>query len=96
MIPSCPCATFPDETQNTRVRDFPELDGCLDRAGRELGLAVYYRCRVCGTFWEENLASAMHASVPMLVRSRLDDQGQPLALHIDLAAGTRTAGPRSG
>jgi len=89
MRPRCPCAALPDETMHTGVCDVPELAACVDPIGVEQGLAVYFRCRICGTHWEENWASAMHASVQLLLRSKLDAHGKPVVQTIDLATRRR-------
>lgn len=59
-------------------------------------LVSYYRCRVCGTAWQEQLEPFMHADVRVLLRSVLDERGRPLPLLMDLATKglAVTVGPR--
>ncbi len=71
------------------VETRPDLLAVLERIDFEQGLAIYFRCRVCGTHWETNVASAMHASVVLFRRSDLDEHGRPTRVLIDLARGTR-------
>jgi hypothetical protein len=61
----CLCASLPDESIGFVVESRPDLRAALDAIDAEAGLALYYRCRLCGAHWEDNLASAMHASVPV-------------------------------
>ena len=74
---------------STALRDRPELAAVVEQIDIERGLAVYYRCRECGARWEENLASFMHAEVPILMRTKLDAAGKPVRQSFDLARGER-------
>ena len=87
--PTCPCASLPPESMHVDVDARPNLLAVLEPIDREPGLATYFRCRVCGTHWENTVASAMHADVLLFRRSELDEHGRPKRLLIDLATGAR-------
>lgn len=85
---SCPCRSIPAPLadRGAGLDEAPELIPFLDPlpAERE-ALVSYYRCRVCGTWWQEQLEPFMHADVRVLLRSVLDEAGRPLPLLMNLA-----------
>lgn len=87
--PSCPCRSTraPLADRGAGLDEAPDLIPFLEPLPAERdALVSYYRCRVCGTWWQEQLEPFMHADVRVLLRSVLDETGRPRPLIMNLAS----------
>ena len=72
---------------NTEVRSRPELAAHLEQRAVKPGDTTYYRCRECGTLWEEQRSAFMHADVDVVLKSVLNTRGEPRAIWYDVLRG---------
>ena len=81
--PPCPCRIVrsPLADHGLGLEEAPELIPFLECLPDESDTQVtYYRCRACGARWQVQNEPFMHADVRVLIRSVLDEDGQPLPL----------------
>lgn len=82
---TCACADLDDDLINRRPSDLPALAATLAQLVQYTSpTAGYWRCRECGTIWQESVEPFMHADVPILARTTLDARGAPVMVRFDL------------
>lgn len=71
MTPEKTCEQLPDEYAGKSMDDIPELREHVELVSRDPRLWIKrFRCRKCGTIWEESYESKGHANVPAVRKVR--------------------------
>jgi hypothetical protein len=89
----CVCATLAEPMVGRSMAEVPELESRVSRVGRGAA-ALYFRCKDCGTGWEEHWEPFMHVDVSVVMRSQHDAEGRVLDQWYDLRTSKRVVAER--